>query len=204
MSESVRGADVYHQRVRTVAVKHRLVLETCGDVPAVGDVEVETCADTHADRPVLDVIGHDTYLREYAPPVGDLEYVVCVEVDVYGAVFFRQYIDRRLDAPVRIEAVAVVGADTDRGVVRVGVEIDTRTHRTAVIGGRAAVIAGLSRIVVVGLSRVAVVVCLSRIAVVVGLSVAVGVVLSGRCPSKQCRNRDEKNFFHNFQLNFMY
>lgn len=30
-------------------------------------------ADTHADRPVLDVIGHDTYLREYAPPVGDLD-----------------------------------------------------------------------------------------------------------------------------------
>ena len=143
MSESVRGADVYHQRVRTVAVKHRLVLETCGDVPAVGDVEVETCADTHADRPVLDVIGHDTYLREYAPPVGDLEYVVCVEVDVYGAVFFRQYIDRRLDAPVRIEAVAVVGADTDRGVVRVGVEVDTRTHRTAVIDST---IAGILRI----------------------------------------------------------
>ena len=184
-SEPVCCAYEDHERIAAAAVEHGFVFQTCGDVPAARDVEVETTADAHAECPVLDVIGDNAHLGIDAPPVGDAEYVVGVEIDVDRTVLFRQDIDRRFDTPVGIETVPVVGTDSDGCVARIGIEVYARTHGAAVIFRRAAVIARLGRVAVV----------------VTG--VAVVAVLGRRRPGKQCRGCDQKNFFHGFQFNFI-
>lgn len=100
LSEPVCCAYEDDERIAAAAVEHGLVFQTCGDVPAARDVEVETTADAHAECPVLDVIGDNAHLGIDAPPVGDAEYVVGVEIDVDRTVLFRQDIDRRFDTPV--------------------------------------------------------------------------------------------------------
>lgn len=113
LSEPVCCAYEDDERIAAAAVEHGLVFQTCGDVPAARDVEVETTADAHAECPVLDVIGDNAHLGIDAPPVGDAEYVVGVEIDVDRTVLFRQDIDRRFDTPVGIETVPVVSTDPD-------------------------------------------------------------------------------------------
>lgn len=182
LSEPVCCAYEDDERIAAAAVEHGLVFQTCGDVPTARDVEVETTADAHAECPVLDVIGDNAHLGIDAPPVGDAEYVVGVEIDVDRTVLFRQDIDRRFDTPVGIETVPVVGTDPDGSVARIGIEVHARAHGAAVIVRRAAVIA-----------------CLGRIAVVV-TGVAVVVVLADAVQANNAAVAIRRIFFMAFSL----